>query len=45
MGQHVQTQKLYDLETNHSLDSTRQREWDKKIEGLLKEYDEFAEYD
>jgi hypothetical protein len=44
MKLHVTAQKNYDLETNHSLDSTQQRLWDNKIVEMLKEYERYADY-
>jgi hypothetical protein len=44
MNQHVQTQKMYDLETNHSIDSAEQRKWDGKISKLLEDNAAFADY-
>jgi len=32
-------QDLYDKETKHSINIEKQKEWDKKIDGLLKEYE------
>jgi hypothetical protein len=44
INKHVETQKSYDVETNHSIDSAQQRVWDIKITRLLKEKEEFADY-
>lgn len=44
IDQHVQTQKLYDLQTNHSIDSAAQRTWNNKIYSLLKDNEQFANY-
>lgn len=37
-------QKLYDLETDHSRNKEKQKEWLKKIEDLLKLTEDFAKY-
>lgn len=44
MKQLVEAQDQYDRQTNHSLDSAKQREWDAKIRARLKEFDEFKDY-
>lgn len=44
MSEHVNSQKLYDSQTNHSLDTARQHEWDKKIAAHLKELEGFKAY-
>lgn len=44
MEKHVQMQKLYDLETNHSLDSSKQAIWNSKIASRLEENEKYAEY-
>jgi hypothetical protein len=44
MKQHVSTQQTYDLQTNHSIDSTKQRLWDNKIDSLLKLYKNWEKY-
>lgn len=44
MKLHVTTQKNYDLQTNHSLDSLKQKEWDGKITARLKELDKYSDY-
>lgn len=44
MKLHVTAQKNYDIETNHSLDSTQQKLWDNKIAEMLKQYQQFAHY-
>ena len=44
MEQHVQMQKSYDLQTNHSLDSTQQKVWNNKIASKLDEYEKYADY-
>jgi hypothetical protein len=44
MNDHVETQKTYDLETNHSIDSAQQRVWDVKIAKLLQDNEEYALY-
>ncbi len=44
MKQHVSMQQAYDVETNHSIDSARQKLWDNKIVSLLKQYDRYADY-
>lgn len=44
MKLHVSAQQNYDLETNHSLDSTQQKLWDSKIDQMLKQYQEYANY-
>jgi hypothetical protein len=37
-------QQLYDKESNHSIYKVKQAEWNEKIEDLLDEYEEFADY-
>jgi hypothetical protein len=37
-------QNDYDKETNHSINKEKQEEWLKKIEKMLKEYKDFADY-
>lgn len=37
-------QNQYDKETKHSINKEKQAEWLKKIEGLLKEYEAYANY-
>lgn len=44
MKKHVATQQQYDLQTHHSLDSAQQTAWNKKISALLKEYENYADY-
>lgn len=44
MKRHVSTQQEYDLETNHSIDSTKQKVWDNKIDSLLNRYKKWADY-
>lgn len=44
MNRHVETQKLYDQQTNHSIDSAQQRLWDAKIRQLLRDNAEYANY-
>lgn len=44
INKHVETQKMYDQQTNHSIDSASQRIWDEKINGLLKANEEYADY-
>jgi len=44
MNDHVQTQKSYDLQTNHSLDSAEQRKWDARIDSLLIANVKYASY-
>ncbi len=44
MKRHVSTQQAYDLETNHSIDTTKQRHWDNKIDSLLSRYKKWADY-
>jgi len=38
------TQNQYDKETRHSIDKSRQAEWLDKIEEMLEEYKEYADY-
>ena len=40
----AQLQSDYDAETNHSLNKEKQKEWLKKIEGLLEEYAAWSNY-
>jgi hypothetical protein len=35
-------QDLYDLETEHSIREGAQRDWDKRIQNELKEYDGYS---
>src|SRR4051812_24206494 len=44
MKAHVSAQEQYDLQTDHSLDTAKQRQWDAKITGMLKEYERYADY-
>jgi predicted secreted Zn-dependent protease len=44
MKEHVTMQKQYDLQTNHSLDSTEQTNWNKKIAARLNELAEYSDY-
>jgi predicted secreted Zn-dependent protease len=44
MKLHVTAQRNYDLETNHSLDSTQQSLWDNKITSMLKKYEKYQDY-
>jgi Bacterial protein of unknown function (DUF922) len=44
MKDHVQSQQQYDEQTNHSLDTAMQRQWDVKIAGMLKDNQPFADY-
>ena len=44
MDQKDSFQKLYDLETKHSIDKVKQEEWLLKIERLLNELEEFSNY-
>ena len=44
MKEHVHNQQQYDEQTNHSLDTTMQRQWDLKIAGMLKDNEAFADY-
>lgn len=44
MKEHVSMQKAYDAETNHSLDSTQQFLWDKKIDSMLTGLARYANY-
>lgn len=44
MKLHVTAQKNYDQETNHSLDTTQQKLWDKKIDEMLDRYSQYADY-
>jgi hypothetical protein len=37
-------QKQYDVVTNHSLDSVEQKVWDKKIDSMLNQLAEYANY-
>ncbi|OSZ80746.1 hypothetical protein CAP36_05735 [Chitinophagaceae bacterium IBVUCB2] len=39
-----ETQNAYDGETRHSINKTKQAEWLKKIEQMLKEYEDYADY-
>jgi hypothetical protein len=44
MKEHVSAQEAYDQQTNHSLDSVKQKQWDAKISGMLDEFKAFADY-
>jgi hypothetical protein len=44
MEERESTQNLYDKETNHSINKEKQAEWLKKIQTLLKEYSDYANY-
>lgn len=44
INRHVDTQKQYDLQTNHSIDSASQRIWDTRIEKMLDDNSKYAEY-
>jgi predicted secreted Zn-dependent protease len=44
MKEHVSAQSLYDSETNHSIDTARQMQWDKKIASQLEGLEKFREY-
>jgi hypothetical protein len=44
MKLHVTAQQNYDQETNHSIDSVQQGLWDKKIDAMLGQYKQFADY-
>ncbi len=44
MKEHLESQDLYDRQSNHSIDSTKQRYWDNKIKANLKELEEYADY-
>jgi predicted secreted Zn-dependent protease len=44
MKEHVSAQEQYDLQTDHSLDSAKQRLWDAKISSMLKEYNDYSNY-
>lgn len=44
MKEKREMQELYDKESNHSIYKVKQAEWDKKIEELLEDSNEFANY-
>ena len=44
MKEHVSMQKQYDLLTNHSLDSTEQINWNKKIADKLNDLAKYSDY-
>ncbi|MBO9571286.1 MAG: DUF922 domain-containing protein [Chitinophagaceae bacterium] len=44
MKDHVASQHTYDLETNHSIDSVQQHNWDNKIDSLLNVYKDYSDY-
>lgn len=44
MKLHVTTQKNYDLQTNHSIDTAKQGEWDRKIRAMLSDNKNYADY-
>jgi predicted secreted Zn-dependent protease len=44
MKKHVLLQDQYDKQTNHSLDTVKQSEWNKKISALLKEFEDYSDY-
>ena len=44
MKKHVSAQQEFDQQTNHSLIAEKQKEWDKKIDSLLKTYQAYANY-
>lgn len=44
MNEQHQMQLLYDKETNHSINSVKQKEWLKKVNELLKSLELFASY-
>ena len=44
MKEHVGMQKQYDVVTNHSLDSTEQFNWNRKIDSMLSQLAEYANY-
>jgi len=39
-----ETQNLYDSETRHSINKVKQAEWLEKIDRMLKEYEDYADY-
>jgi Bacterial protein of unknown function (DUF922) len=43
-GEKSDVQNKYDRETNHSINKEKQAEWLKKIEEMLKEYENYAAY-
>ena len=44
MKGHVSMQKQYDLLSNHSLDTAQQILWDKKIDSMLNDLQEYSDY-
>jgi hypothetical protein len=44
MNEKEATQNLYDAETNHSINRKKQAEWLLKIDAMLIEYSDFADY-
>ncbi len=44
LGELVRAQQQYDSESNHSLDTAKQREWDAKIKMRLKEFEQYKDY-
>lgn len=44
MQQHVKMQQQYDLQTNHSLNAEKQKEWNIKIDSLLRAYEAYSNY-
>jgi len=44
MQRHVEMQQQYDRETNHSLNSDKQKEWNNRIDSLLIVYQPYADY-
>ena len=44
MKEHVSMQKQYDLLSNHSLDTTQQALWDKKIDSMLNKLEKYSDY-
>jgi predicted secreted Zn-dependent protease len=44
MKEHVSMQKAYDLESDHSLDSTQQLLWNRKIDSMLTGLAKYANY-
>lgn len=44
MKQHIEAQDQYDRQTNHSLDTAKQRQWDAKISARLKEFENYKDY-
>lgn len=41
---HTNTQRQYDLETHHSLDTAKQQEWNGRVEAMLRSMADFAGY-